>query len=269
MGQVETPLRSLLQELTSEYNETGVDPFEAYEMLCLQLGKRGLWFDTYCSSSITSGGHARDNSLNMGEVIQKNTDSAHDLCDELFASGQLDALRSLEAVAVGKVRHWQQSDYMTYWLNVMARLPFTGANAAVRMDAARRDFQTRLDRAWVDMGVYNDPNLSAEVRVGEYMRHADVFADVAQDRDSDPISRLVRLIDTDQSLGAQTENYFARVMGAQVMRVAVAHIGDATLPPGYPASQLEADITKIVSFGGHVFDTEKRTELMLVQQIEE
>jgi hypothetical protein len=264
MSGVETPLRHLLGELTHEYNETGVDPFEAYELLCHQLGKRGLWFDTYCSSSITSGGHARNDSLGMGDIIRKNTDSAHALCDELFDVQQLDPLASIEAVAVGKVNHWSQSDYMEYWLNVMARLPYTGANASQRMDVARNDFRQRLDHQEVDMASYNDPLLAPSDRVVQYMAHAGVFADMSRKHDASPVARLVRLIDTDQSLGAQTENYFARSMGSRVMRVAVAHIGDSTLPENYPAKHLVQDIQSIVKFGGNVFDPHRRTVTVLV-----
>jgi hypothetical protein len=259
-----TPLRSILYDLTAETNQRGLDPFESYELLCRKLNAAGLWFDTYCSSSITSGGHARNSSLDIAQVIQKNTDSAFDVADELYRVGQLDPMMVIEAVAVGKIKHWSQSDYMTFWLCVMARLPLTGAGGAKRMDSGRSDFNSRLEQAGIDMARYNNPTLPASERVLQYMQHADIFASFAQDNDASPIKRLVRLIDTDESLGAQTENYFARVMGSCVMKAAVARVGGDTLPKTYPAKRIVRDTQSIVSFGGHVFDPTRRMQLVLV-----
>lgn len=265
MPEIATPLRTELQELTHELNETGVDPFEGYERLCRRLGDLGLWFDTYCSSSITSGGHARNHSLNMGEIIRKNTDSAHDLCDELFQVHQLDSRATVEAVAVGKVSHWTQSDYMEFWLNVMARPQHDGVGAAKRLDGLRASFSQALTQNdQVDMAAYNNSSLDADQRAPHYIKHADIYADTVRGVAHSPINRLVRLIDTDTSLGAQTENYFARVIGTQVMKVGVAHIGDHALPANYPSSRLVRDADDIVRFGGHVFDTKRRTQLVLV-----
>lgn len=265
MPGIETPLRPLLADLTQEVNETGEEPFGAYVRLCQTLGARGLWFDTYCSSSITSGGHARNDSLSMMQVIQKNTDSAFDLGDELYRYKQLDPKETIEAVAVGKIRHWSQSDYMEFWLSVMARLPFQGAGVTHKLETLRGSFTHRLAENNVDMDRYNNSGLTADERVIEYMKHADAFASATQEMDEvSPIKRLVRLIDTDQSLGAQTENYFARVMGTNVMKVAVARIGGETLPYSFPSKRIVRDSKSIVSFGGHVFDPQRRTQVILV-----
>ena len=267
MSEITAPLRSQLQELTHEINETGVDPFEGYELMCRRLGKLGLWFDTYCSSSITSGGHARNNDLNIGQIIQKNTDSAFDLCDELFKVGQLSPRKAIEAVAVGKINGWGQSDYMEFWLNVMARPRHDGAGAAHRLDTLRNNFAGALDQhSEVDMTIYNSSKFTAEQRAPHYIKHADIYADVVRQADIEatPIDRLVRLIDTDTSLGAQTENYFAKIMGIQVMNVAIAQVGNDHLPAHYPSSRLVKDTDDIVRFGGHVFSTERRTQLVLV-----
>lgn len=267
MSEIATPLRSELQELTHEINETGVDPFEGYELMCRRLGNLGLWFDTYCSSSITSGGHARNNDLNIGQIIQKNTDSAFDLCDELFKVGQLSPRKSIEAVAVGKINGWGQSDYMEFWLNVMARPRHDGAGTAHRLDTLRGNFTDAINQNHeIDMAIYNSSEFTAAQRAPHYIKHADIYADVVRKTDvgANPIDRLVRLIDTDTSLGAQTENYFAKVMGIQVMNVAVAQVGSNRLPANYPASKLVKDTDDIVRFGGHVFSTERRSQLVLV-----
>jgi hypothetical protein len=261
------PHRDALVDLTRETNETGVDPFEAYELLCRRLGSAGLWFDTYLSSSITSGGHARNTDLGIGEVIQRNTQMAFDLADELYANFQLEAGSSIEAVALGKIKHWSQSDYMTFWLSVMSGLKFQGPGAAAEMDQFRSKFDGALSRGAVDMASYNNPQLPPDQRAPHYFGHADVFATVGQEQDSfKPISRLVRLVDTDTSLGAQTERYFAKVNGTKVFQPAIAHIGDLTLPDSYPAPRLVRDTESIVKYGGHVFDTVRRTKIILVEE---
>lgn len=263
-----TPLRPILAELTHEVNETGEDPFEAYVRLCAGLGKRGLWFDTYLSSSITSGGHARDNSLSMLEVITRNTDTALDIADELYRYDQLDPERSIEAVTLGKIKHWQQSDYMTFWLSVMSRFEFESPGATTEIEMFRRRFEQQLEITEVDMDAYNSGILTSAERAPQYIKHADTFASVARSVDSfSPIPTLVQLSDTDTSLGSQTERYFAKVNDTRVKRPAVAQLGAVNLPEAYPSPRLVRDVATIVKFGGHVFDTVQRTQLVLVDRI--
>lgn len=268
MSEVLRPHRDILNLLTSEVSDSGMDPFEAYELFLRKVEQAELGFDTYGSTSITSGGHARDSSLNMTDIVVKNTRSAYDLCDELFQNGQLVPEQTIEAVAVGKIPHWNQSDYMEFWLSVMGRPEMRGHGVAHTMDQLREAFDEAKKRDDIlDMSAYNNGGLVADMRASHYMRHADLFVDTLRvNANFSPITRLVRLIDTDQSLGAQTENYFAKVMGVRVMNVAIARIGDAVLPENYRNTQLERDTSSIVAFGGHIFDTVRRTELVLVEQ---
>jgi hypothetical protein len=200
------------------------------------------------------------------EVIQRNTQMAFDLADELYANYQLQPESSIEAVALGKIIHWSQSDYMTFWLSTMSGLRFQGSGAAAEMDQFRRQFDNALSQASVDMAVYNDPQMSADDRALQYFRHADTFARVGQQQDTfSPIPRLVRLVDTDTSLGAQTERYFAKINGTKVFQPAIAHMGDIALPENYPAPRLVRDTESVVKFGGHVFDVVRRTQIVLVE----
>lgn len=258
------PLREALTELTFEAEDEGLDPFGAYVRLSEKLGRLGVTAEAYCSSSITSGGHARDSSLEIGQVITRNTDTALSIGDELFEVGQLNPKTTIEAVTLGKLP-WKQSDYMTFWLSTMAGLQSHGHGVHVAMQDFRRDFEAAQRRdEELDMDIY-DSRQSTEIRAPHYFNHANLFAATAQQHDARPVDKLVRLVDPDTSLGAQTENLFARIMGARVFRVAVAETGvepsAQSLPP-----HLVSDTQHLVQFGATVFDTLRRQQLILVPQ---
>jgi hypothetical protein len=266
VAQAERPIRDLLGGLTVEANDRQLDPFETYIRFCEEMGHLGLIAADYCSSSITSGGHARDNSLSVGEVIAKNTDTAMDICDELFTGGQLNPKTAVEAVTLGKIRPWCQSDYMTFWLSTMAGLPSRGSGVLHTI----REFQRRFEAAQranttLDMDIYNSTQPAAE-RAPHYFTHAQVFSSVALQHQTSPVHRLVRLVDPDMSLGAQTENVFARLMGTGVFRVAIAETGIEASPQSLSPRLLQ-DTQHLVRFGATVFDTERKQQLVLVPQV--
>ena len=264
MAETQRPIRQMLTKLTFEANESHIDPFEAYALLMHRVGVAGLRADVYCSSSITSGGHARVPDLDIGSVIRRNTDTALDMVDELVRVGQLDPRSSVEAVALGKIRHWTQSDYMELWLSVMSGIEATGAGAAARVDGFRRTFHDRRDNHdTLDMAMYNNSAVSPAERATHYFTHAQTFYDLTSEVDHSPVAKLVRLVDPDQSLGAQTENVFARLQGTPVYNVAVAETGIRPNADHMP-DRLVRDHDTIVAFGGAVFDTVRRQQLILV-----
>jgi len=262
--QADRPFRDALVELTFEANTEVLDPFEAYIRLRHKMGELGLHAEDYCSSSITSGGHARDDNLSMGEVIQRNTDTAMKLCDELFTVGQLNPRTAVEAVVLGKIA-WKQSDYMTFWLATMAGLPARGHGVAQAINNFRNDFEIALrDSDSLDMSIY-DSKESPNTRAPHYFEHAQRFAATAQQHNPEPVHRLIRLVDPEMSLGAQTENVFARLMGTGVFRVAIAETGIE--PSQHNTSDaLLKDMEPIIRFGGTVFDTQRRQFYAIVPQ---
>lgn len=258
----ERPFRDALVELTLEANDQQLDPFEAYIRLRQKMGRVGLYAHDYCSSSITSGGHARDTSLTTGDVIRKNTDVAMDLSDELFKVGQLNPRTTVEAVVLGKIA-WKQSDYMNFWLSTMAGLPARGYGVAKAIDNFQKDFQASIDHNEnLDMAIY-DSSQQAKVRASHYFEHAQTFARTVRQHSHEPIKRLVRLVDTDTSLGAQSEKVFARTMQIGIFGVALAQTGAPHYSAGLPAS-LILDTERIVAFGGTVFDETRREQPILV-----
>ena len=76
MGLNDFTYRPLLQKLTLEVNDQGLDPYEAYQWLQAESEKAHINADYYLSTSITSGGHARDNELDLRSIIDRNTESA-------------------------------------------------------------------------------------------------------------------------------------------------------------------------------------------------
>jgi hypothetical protein len=261
---IERPFRDILSELTIEANEQGLDPFDAYVRMREKMSYLGLQALDYCSSSITSGGHARDDSLGMGDVIRKNTDTAMDLCDELYGVGQLNPRTSVEAVVLGKIA-WKQSDYMTFWLTTMSGIPAAGHGVLQSIRSFRQELAGGMQRSdSLDMDLY-DSKETAERRAPQYFEHAQIFADTVKHHAPSPVDRLIRLIDPEMSLGAQTENVFARLMGTGVFKVAIARTGlgisDKVMRP-----RLRQDSETLVSFGATVFDTDTREQLVLVEQ---
>lgn len=258
------PFRDVLGELTIEANDEGLDPFDTYVRMREKMSRLGLQALDYCSSSITSGGHARDDSLGMGDIIRKNTDTAMGLCDELFEVGQLSPRTAVEAVVLGKIG-WKQSDYMTFWLTTMSGVPSSGHGVLDSIRSLRKDFSAAMRHSeTLDMDVY-DSKQNAELRAPHYFEHAQLFAETVEQHDPSPVERIIRLVDPEMSLGAQTENVFGRLMGSGVFKVAIAKTG-IEISDGVMRPELRKDTEKLVRFGAAVFDTTTREQLVLVEQ---
>lgn len=274
----ERPLRRQLAELTDRATDDELTPPETYVKLREAMTRLSLRTDTYASSSITSGGHARrrvsEKGLPMTEVIESNTRTAFQVCDGLFASQQMDPTETIEAVALGYIPHWSQSDYMEFWLATMAGLPATGHGVSQAIDTFQSDFRTRrqqaIDDGKLDMDMYNSSAQSVEVRANHYFAHAHLFADTVLDSaiENEPIRRLVGVVDPGMSLGAQTEKLFASRMEAQLFRVAIARTGLTPTEESAPL-QLVEDSQLIARLGGSVFDLKPRELMMLVPQDEQ
>lgn len=256
--------RPHLQELTQVVNSEGLDPYEAYRWLYERQTRSGLVPKSYLSSSITSGGHARDDSLQMKEVIDRNTESARLLAEQLALDGQIRATSAIEPVFVGKT-HWDQAQFMEFWLSVIGGYQFTPGFAARGVDNLRRKARQSFLDVDLDLGLMTSHE-SAEKRALEYFRMSHAFARLIKNgMDATPIAMVVRMIDTDMSLGSQTERAFARQIGSRVMNICVVQ----------PASHgdleavnhvLAVDSARLINFGATVFDTtNNKVRLMLTE----
>jgi hypothetical protein len=258
--------RPILQEVTEVTKTDGLDPYEAYAWLHEKARQtKAKKRKTYASTSITSGGHYRDESLDMMTVIQRNTESARLLAEQLASDGQIDAESTIEPVFVGKTG-WSQSQYMEFWLSVIGGAELTPGFVARDVDVMRTLHHEAFERAGVNLDHMNS-HTDAAMRAEEYFNMAAATADlyVSGQLDANPMSQVVRMIDTEQSLGAQAERVFARKAGIQVMNIYVTQpAGPADLASVNP--ELARDTARLVSFGATVFDTQQnRVRLQLVE----
>lgn len=258
--------RPILEEATQVARSGQLDPYEAYAWLYEEAAARGLHGETYASTSITSGGHARDDSLDMLEVITRNTESARLLAEQLAIDGQIDPRSTIEPVFVGKTG-WTQAEYMEFWLAVIAGADLTNGFAARDIDALRLQQRIAFSQAEIDFDLMNSHE-SAAARAEQYFKLASVSAGVYQRAqvENTPMRQVVRMIDTDLSLGAQAERVFARELGVRVMNICV--LQPATVHDLAKVNHtLAEDTQRLIEFGATVFDTaNKQVRLVLVEE---
>lgn len=261
MQSKEFSFRPLLGELTEVVNTRGLDPYEAYGWLYESQIKLGLKSESYLSTSITSGGHARDNSLDFKEIIIRNTESAKILAEQLAVDGQIRPENAIEPVFVGKT-HWNQAEFMEFWLSVIGGLDLTSNFIARDINNLRDKTHESFEKNNIDLDKMIS-KLDAESRALEYFKMSNAFADLIKNgMDATPISTIVRMIDTETSLGAQTERTFGRQIGSRVMNITVVQ---PTQPEKLESVNhiLAKDTARLISFGATVFDTSS-SEVMLI-----
>ena len=247
-------------------NAEGLDPYEAYWWLYENQVSQSITPETYLSTSITSGGHARDDSLEMKDVISRNTESARLLAEQLAADAQIDPRSAIEPVFVGKT-HWNQAEFMEFWLSVIGGYQFTPGFVARDVDALRKAAHQAFDAIELDTNLMTS-KASAEIRASEYFKMSSVFAGLITDgKDANPITTVVRMIDTDMSLGSQTERAFARQIGARVMNIAIVKPAQ-TEDLAVVNHVLAADTAQLIRFGATVFDTRNnKVQLLLTETV--
>lgn len=267
MSNPEFSYRPLLQELTEVVNAEGLDPYEAYCWLYEEQIDLGLTPETYLSSSITSGGHARDDSLQIHEVIARNTESARLLADQLAVDGQIRPAAAIEPVFVGKT-HWNQAEFMEFWLSVIGGFEFTPGYIARDVDRLRAAAHQSFQASELDIDLMLS-KASSENKAPEYLKMSSAFARLIKNgTQATPVQAVIRMIDTEMSLGAQTERAFARQIGTKVMNICVVQ---TARPEGlYSVNHaLARDTEQLIKIGAVVFDTNNnRVSLMLTDETE-
>lgn len=267
MANKEMPIREYLQgEFNERVNKKGYTPFEAYVQLEAALADRALFYDTYAQATITSAGHARNPNLSWLEIVKKNVAYGQGMAEELYKTGELDPEKTIEATTLGLIHHWKESDYITFWLSTLGRPEFAGYGQAQQVREIHDRLNSELHKRDIDLDIFNDYTLDPERRAPNYFLLADAYADMLETMDHAPIQKLVAVSETHDSLGASTERYFAKKLGARVYGLAIAQLGASTLPDDYPAPTLVRDTESIVKYGGRVFDARRETRILLVEQ---
>lgn len=252
MNHSDFPYRNLLVDLTAKVAERGYDPFEAYALFVERQNADGLLAETYCSTSITSGGHARDSSLAMQDIIASNTRLASDLAEQLAQDRQITAASTIEPVFVGKTG-WDQAEYMRFWMAVIGGFEIPKGFSASNIDNLRAACLAAESEHEVDIANMISAN-SAEDRAIEYFKQAQAYSGLVHVLGASPVRQLVRMIDTEQSLGAQAESVFARLIGTSVKRISLVRPADLE-DLRTRNCQLTDDLQRVISFGAAVFDS--------------
>lgn len=258
--------RPIFAELTDEVKDKGFDPYEAYVWLYEKQKNNELRSETYCSTSITSGGHARDDSLSIQEIIERNNESAKMLAEQLAFDGQINPETSIEPVYLGKTG-WDQGQYMQFWLSVIGGFEFMKGSFASGIDGLRNSIQRAFKEEKFDIDVINS-NANANERAKEYFKMSSAFAElILNGAPSNPIDKVIRMIDTEQSLGAQTERVFARQIGSKVMNICI--IKPSSVKDLATVNRaLYKDVDRLIQFGSTIFDTSSnKVSLILSEEI--
>jgi hypothetical protein len=250
------PFAALFEGLTDYVQSHTCSPLDLY--IRFQRERRRMRLTPcpdYASTSITSGGHARRPGMQMEQIIRANTRTAQQMVALMESQGALDRESVVLPVDLGKVPGWRQSDYILFWLLVIGGLDLRIRAGNARIKLFEKELEYALDAHQVDLKVMNDFALSAPERAPQYFRFADACAQAAQlsrvDRSATPARKIVSLVDPQQSLGGQTERYFARIIGVPVylprpVRPA-QKLGDAIV-----VRSLARDVETIIRYGGTV-----------------
>ena len=264
------PYAGIFDQLTDESIAEGLGPMTAYVRFQAKRRAAGLLSGAdYCSSAITTGGHSRRNYLSKIDIIRNNTANARQLATELVQKGCLHARSVILPVDLGYIPTWQQADYMMFWLAVISGFDLGDRPRTQKIDNLRRRLVDELEAAHIRLDVMNDPDTPPPTRGAEYFKFARAFAAIVANYRPEPHSahRIINLIDTDTSLGCQTERLFSHLRGIPVYDVKVT--GPAR-HPAYAFRNLELyrDLKLIFSYGGaavnlthtHSFRLEQRAE---------
>jgi hypothetical protein len=262
------PFANVLGELTIELQKHPLGPIAAYARFQQLRKSYGLLSGAdYCSTAITSSGHARRLELPKPEVIRRNTDNARQLVVELAEKGSIDPRSVILPVDLGNIPSWQQSDYITFWLAVIAGLDMgrrPRASSIARLEASLLTYLTALQ---VDLVCMNNSGAQPQVRAAEYFKFSHAFAAVTSTFRPEPNSahRVINLIDTESSLGCQTERLYAHLRGIPTFNVAVS--GPATAKQlAFRDISLYKDLELIFRYGGASVELAKEYSFILEQQ---
>lgn len=154
---------------------------------------------------------------------------------------------------------------MEFWLSVIGGMKLTPGFVARDVDALRESAHKSFRSHELDMDLMVSKK-SADIRAAEYFKMSSAFASlITRGREAEPIDTVVRMIDTDTSLGAQAERVFARQIGSKVMNICIVQpAGVADLKR--VNHKLARDTSRLISFGATVFDMRnKQARLILTE----
>lgn len=201
--------RNTLRQLTSELCEQPQDWANGYRTFMRKLGTTAQTYDTYMNAAVTSAGYRRDSTLTREEAIARNTDTALLIADQLAENELIEPKKTIDAVALGYIPSWEQSDYLQFFFGVMAR-----PNVAYIDDIAD-EMRTSHD---YDLEIFNNHELSNEERFPHYLGLTAHFWETVQQVPHHPIDRMIESFDRTMTLGGRAEEQLAIQMGTRILQ---------------------------------------------------
>jgi hypothetical protein len=246
------PFAAIFQQLTQELQDHPAGPLSAYVRYQYLRRQSNLRAGAdYCSTSITSSGHARHIGLDIEQIIAKNTEAAQRLVAQLVGKGTLHPKSVIVPVDLGYIPGWRQSDYISFWLAIIA-----GFDLGLRPRAGKvKQLEDRIFAGLladnINLGLMNSQTANTVTRAPEYFKFARTFARVAANfqPEAHGSHRIINLIDPQDSLGCQTERLFAKLRGIPVYSVGVTG-PSKTASAAFTDHTLYEDLETIVRYGG-------------------
>lgn len=201
--------RDTLHELTSELCEQPRNWANGYRMFIRKLGATAQVYDTYVNAAVTSAGYRRDSTLSREGAIAQNTDTALLIADQLADNKLLDHEKTIDAVALGYIPSWEQSDYLQFFFGVMARPD------VVYIDDIADEMRSSHD---YDLTIFNNHQLTNEERFPHYQSLTTHFWEVVSQVPHRPIDTMIESFDRTMTLGGRAEEQLALEMGTRILQ---------------------------------------------------
>jgi hypothetical protein len=225
------PIRDTMRDCASEWNKssTRISPFLAAAQLSSELRRRQLWYDSYLQTVITGGGHAYDPTLDGERAVQRNIETGLTVAEELHNEGIVDLTTSVEAAAMPAIDGWLPDDWMTFWPLVMARLDYTQIRPH-RLDYLEERLQAQLyehiNYGGLNMNEYRDRTIPKSRRLGHYLTHINAVREMLtlNHVPMHPVSRVISLVGTEESVGSTAERDFARALNIRRFKAVLAKV---------------------------------------------
>lgn len=268
------PLRSTMDDCAKAWNDQAepISPFFAAAQFSAELKRRQLSYDTYLQTVITGGGHTHDPELESVQAVKRNVHNGLAVADILFEEGTIDPSTAAEAAAMPIVNDWVQDDWMAFWTLLIAKPDFA-AMRYERVGYLEREFQQkvqeRINFHGLDMRAYRNRTIDKSIRLLHYASHANAMHEVLSTNKIalKPINRIVGLLGIEESVGATTEEDFARNLGIRAFRAVMARV-EPLSPDQLSNLELGNDIRRLRELGVQALSGAPTQQLILVENRE-
>lgn len=206
-----TKVREALGECTVEWTKDAPSPIDAVLTFRKKLGSSANHYSTYLSTAITAGGYVRDASLSTREVPRKNSETALLYADHLARHGLVDLEQSVDAVALGHIPDWKQSDYLRFWLPILTRPKLTIGNIR-HLNKVMDNFESTHD-----IDIFNNSHAPHALRRPIYQSFGNTYLNAISGMQNHPIHQTIQLVDGELSLGGDVEALVSQASNIEVL----------------------------------------------------